>query len=97
MADDLGYQNFVTMLGQIQSALILSLQGGKVPVDWKVGEVDFKNGTAFKDLMAMQADIIKIMQNSFPTEVITTHQDLVLTFGQDLTDYANEQTPGLVP
>jgi len=80
--------NLKIQLTSIQTAINNALVSPRP--DWSVGQVRMSQGSYLKMLFDQQAEIIKQLK-SIPTEDISTHQDAIGPFGEDVTDYVGEE------
>lgn len=76
-----------TQLTALQTAITAALTNPRP--NWKVGQVWMDHGDYLKILFAQQKELIEQLK-SFPHETVTTHQDWVTPFGQDMTEYHEE-------
>jgi hypothetical protein len=78
-----------TQLTLIQTAISTALANPRP--DWSVGQVKMSQGGYLKMLFEQQDSIIKQLKE-IPAEVVNTANDRVTAFGEDMTEYHNEDS-----
>lgn len=86
-SDPYSETNLKIQLTSLQTAISNALSNPKP--DWQVGQVRMSQHNYLRTLFEMQQKLIEELKK-FPAENISTHQNAISPFGEDITDYSGE-------